>query len=80
MQVSLPLELEELIKVNVANGVYTDENEVICAALQLLKEYTEYLKEEIRRGVDEADKKVFSSKTIEDLKAEGRYRLNNQKH
>lgn len=80
MQVSLPSELEELVKANVTSGVYASENEVICAALQLLKEHTNYLKEEIERGIEEADRKVFSSMTIEDLKAEGRRRLANQKH
>jgi len=31
-----------------------------------------YLKEEIERGIEEADRKVFSSMPIEDLKPEGR--------
>ena len=80
MQVSLPLELEELIRATIATGVYASEDEVICAALQLLKDHTDYLKEEIARGIDEADRKVFSTMTLEDLKAEGRRRLAQQNH
>ncbi|MDM9383513.1 type II toxin-antitoxin system ParD family antitoxin [Chlorogloeopsis sp. ULAP01] len=80
MQISLPSELEELVRTNVASGVYASADDVICAALQLWKEHTDSLKEEIGRGIDEADRKVFSSMSLEDLKAEGRRRLNNQKH
>jgi antitoxin ParD1/3/4 len=80
MQVSLPSELEELVRANVDSGAYASSDEVICAALQLLQEHTNYLKQEIQLGIDEADRKVFSSMTIEDLKAEGRRRLTNQNH
>ncbi|MDF5732649.1 MAG: hypothetical protein PUP92_32820 [Rhizonema sp. PD38] len=80
MQVSLPLELEELVRTTIVNGVYASEDEVICAALQLLKDHTDYLKEEIARGIDEADQKVFSTMTLEELKAEERPRLAKQTH
>jgi len=80
MQVFLPLELEELVRATIASGVYTSENEVICAALQLLKDHTDYLKEELLRGIEEADSKNFSSMTLEELKAEGRRRQALQNH
>jgi antitoxin ParD1/3/4 len=79
MQISLPSELEELVKNNVATGVYASADDVICAALHLWKEHTDYLKAEISKGIDEADQKIFSSMSLEDLKAEARRRLN-QKH
>ncbi|MBW4475515.1 MAG: type II toxin-antitoxin system ParD family antitoxin [Tolypothrix brevis GSE-NOS-MK-07-07A] len=79
MQVFLPLELEELVRATIASGVYASENEVICAALQLLKDHTDYLKEELLRGIEEADRKNFSM-TLEELKAEGRRRQALQNH
>lgn len=80
MQVSLPSELQELVKANVASGAYASEEEVIVAALHLLKEQTSYFKEEINRGIEEADRKQFSTLSLEDLKAEGRRRLANERH
>jgi len=79
MQVSLPPELEELIRANVASGVYALEEDVIHTALHLLLDYNAYLREEINRGIEQADQKIFSSMSIEDLKAEGRRRLASRK-
>ena len=80
MNVSLPTELEQLVHSTIASGAYASEQEVICAALYLFKEHTDYLKAELQRGIEQADRKEFSTKTFEDLKAEGRRRLTHQDH
>lgn len=74
MFVSLPTELEQLVNTTIASGAYASEQEVICAALYLFKEHTEYLKVELQRGIEAADRKEFSTMSIEELKAEGRRR------
>ncbi|MDR9900958.1 type II toxin-antitoxin system ParD family antitoxin [Aetokthonos hydrillicola Thurmond2011] len=79
MQLSLSPELEELIRANVASGAYASEEDVIRTALTLLLEHNAYLREEINRGIEQADNKIFSSLSIEDLKAEARRRLVGQK-
>jgi Arc/MetJ-type ribon-helix-helix transcriptional regulator len=60
----------------------TLKREVIREGLRLLKERDAFsemklaaLREEIKKGVEQADLGLFSTKTIDDIKAEGRHRL-----
>lgn len=87
MNVSLTVELEELVNQKVKSGLYTSASEVIREGLRLLKEQDQLrslrlteLKKEVRRGVTQLDQgqyKTFAS--TEDMtahvKAAGRKRL-----
>jgi antitoxin ParD1/3/4 len=82
MNVSLTPELEHFIQAKVESGLYHSASEVIREGLRLLKERDAFsemklaaLREEIKQGVEQADQGLFSTKTIDDIKAEGRCRL-----
>jgi antitoxin ParD1/3/4 len=82
MNVSLTPELEQYIQAKVQSGFYHSSSEVIREALRLLKERDilqadklETLRQEVLRGVAQADEGTFSTRTSADLKAEGRRRL-----
>jgi antitoxin ParD1/3/4 len=82
MNVSLTPELEQFIQAKVESGLYHSASEVIREGLRLLKERDAFsemklaaLREEIKKGVEQADQGLFSTKTIDRIKAEGRRRL-----
>ena len=87
MNVSLTVELEELVNQKVKSGLYTSASEVIREGLRLLKEQdqlrslrvTEF-KKEVRRGVTQLDQEQYKTfASTEDMtahvKAAGRKRL-----
>ncbi len=87
MNVSLTVELEELVNQKVRSGLYTSASEVIREGLRLLKEQDQVrnmrlaeLKKEVRKGVTQLDKgqyKSFSSAEAltTHIKAAGRKRV-----
>ena len=91
MNVSLTVELEELVNQKVKSGLYTSASEVIREALRLLKEQDQLrnlrlteLKKDVRKGVTQLDQgqyKTFSSSEnlTDHFKAEGRKRVTSQK-
>jgi antitoxin ParD1/3/4 len=91
MNVSLTVELEELVNQKVKSGLYTSASEVIREGLRLLKEQDQLrsmrlteLKKEVRKGVAQLDKGQFKTfASTEDLtahvKTAGRKRLVSQK-
>lgn len=85
MNVSLTPELEQFIQAKLTSGTYHSASEVIREGLRLLKERDQLqemnlaaLREEILKGVQQADQGMFSDSTIENIKAEGRQRLLDQ--
>lgn len=79
MNVSLTPELEQFIQAKLNSGMYHSTSEIIREGLRLLKERDQFqemklaaLREEILKGVQQADQGLFSDLTIEDIKAEGR--------
>lgn len=82
MNVSLTPELEQFIQAKLNSGMYHSTSEVIREGLRLLRERDQFqemkltaLREEILKGVRQADQGMFSELSIEDIKAEGRRRL-----
>ena len=80
--VSLTPELEQFIQAKLTSGIYHSASEVIREGLRLLKERDQLqemnlaaLREEILKGVQQADQGMFSDSTVENIKAEGRQRL-----
>lgn len=85
MNVSLTPELEQFIQAKLTSGMYHSASEVIREGLRLLKERDQFqemnltaLREEILKGVQQADQGMFSDLTIENIKAQGRQRLLDQ--
>lgn len=85
MNISLTPELEQFIQTKLDSGMYYSASEIIREGLRLLKERDMFqemklaaLREEILKGVQQADQGVFSDLSIEDIKAEGRRRLLDQ--
>ncbi len=85
MNISLTPELEQFIQTKLDSGMYHSASEIIREGLRLLKERDMFqemklaaLREEILKGVQQADQGVFSDLSIEDIKAEGRRRLLDQ--
>lgn len=85
MNISLTPELEQFIQAKLTSGMYHSASEVIREGLRLLKERDQFqemklaaLREEILKGVQQADQGLFSELDIEDIKAEGRRRLIDQ--
>jgi antitoxin ParD1/3/4 len=88
MNVSLTPELEQLVAEKVKSGMYQTSSEVIREGLRLLKERDERLKSlrnDIRRGLDAADRGEFTEydesnirKLSDRVKARGRKRLANE--
>ena len=85
MNISLTPELEQFIQAKLDSGMYHSANEIIREGLRLLKERDMLqemklaaLREEILKGVRQADQEMFSDLSIEDIKAEGRRRLVDQ--
>jgi antitoxin ParD1/3/4 len=81
MNVSLTTELEQYVQTKVQSGMYHSASEVVREALRLLKDQDslqevqrEALRQEIRRGIEQADTGKFSKQSIADLKAEARRR------
>jgi antitoxin ParD1/3/4 len=81
MNVSLTAELEQYVQTKVESGMYHSASEVIREALRLLKDQDslqevqrEALRQELRRGIEQADAGKFSKRSITDLKAEARRR------
>ena len=82
MNISLTPELEQFVQAKLHSGMYHSASEVIREGLRLLKERDQFqqmrlaaLREEILKGVEQADQGLFSSKSFDDIKAEGRRRL-----
>jgi antitoxin ParD1/3/4 len=58
MQVSLPPNLERIVREKVESGLYTDESDVVREALRLLVEREsgiDWLREQARQGFDQLD-------------------------
>ena len=79
MEISLPRELQELVKQKVESGRYYSASEVIVDALWLLdardrfvEMQTEELRKEIQKGLDSGPATAFD---FEELKAKARQRV-----
>jgi antitoxin ParD1/3/4 len=85
MNVSLTPELEQFVQAKLDSGMYHSASEVIREGLRLLKERDQFqemklaaLREEILKGLQQAEQGLFSDLSFDDIKAEGRRRLLDQ--
>lgn len=82
MNINLTPELEKLVHQKVATGLYNSASEVIREALRLMNERDimrtvklEALRKEISMGLTQADNGELAPLDIEQVKREGRKRL-----
>lgn len=79
MNVTLTVELEEIINQKIGSGQFNSANEVIGAGLRLLNQWDqlrlEELKLEIAKGIDSLNRGEGTPLDVEAIKAEGRQRL-----
>ncbi len=79
MNVSLPPELERLVAEKVDSGGYQSASEVICDALQLLRDRDQRRLEDLRRdiaiGLDQADRGEIAPMDMDAIRSEARRRL-----
>jgi antitoxin ParD1/3/4 len=84
MEISLPSELEQYVKIQVQSGVYRSASEMIGEGLRLLKAKEarqgklRELRHEIQIGIDQAERghySEFSAETLDRIRGEGRERL-----
>jgi antitoxin ParD1/3/4 len=74
MNVSLTAEMVKFVEDEVANGEYVSASEVVREALRTLKHDRDVeanklriLREEIGKGMDDADSGRFSDRTVDDI-------------
>jgi putative addiction module CopG family antidote len=82
MNVLLKPELEKFMAEKLSAGQYTDANDMVNDALELLKEQEEftpeheaYLRREVRRGLDQLDAGQYADFNAAKIIAEERQRL-----
>jgi len=82
MNVLLKPKLEEFIAEKVKAGQYTDANDVVNEALEVLWEQEQFtpeheadLRREVRRGLDQLDRGEYADFTADTIIAEERQRL-----
>ena len=75
MHISLTPELESRIKNKVDSGLYNNASEVIREALRFMDEHTllveqmklDYLRREVAKGAEQAERGEFSTHTVDTL-------------
>lgn len=79
MDITLTVELEEIINQKIGSGQFNSPNEVVSAGLRLLNQWDhlklEELKLEIAKGIDSLNRGEGIPLDVEAIKAEGRKRL-----
>lgn len=80
--VNLTIKLETFVKEQVSAGYFNNASEVHRAALSAMAKLheeremrLEHLRQEIQKGIDAADQGAFSTKTIDEIKAQARQRF-----
>jgi antitoxin ParD1/3/4 len=86
MNVLLKPDLEKFIADKLKTGQYTDANQVVNKALEVLKEQDEftpeherYLRLELQRGIDQLERGEYAQFNAEKIIAEERRRIAGQK-
>lgn len=78
MNVSLTKTLEKYVQKLVKKGEYSTASEVVREALRMKIEYDRklaWMRREVQKGVDAADRGEFSNRTVTDIVADGKRRL-----
>ncbi|NNM74711.1 type II toxin-antitoxin system ParD family antitoxin [Enterovirga aerilata] len=77
MNIDLTAELAEFVEHEVRSGRYTSASELVHESLILLEREREYeaerelaLREAVQAGIDQAERGIFSDRTVSDIAAE----------
>ncbi len=82
MTIDVPTELQQYVEEQVATGVYASERDVIADAVRVLRELRERhdaLRQDIQAAVAQSRKGESEPLDIDEIKAEGRRRLGQDK-
>lgn len=77
IEIQLTPDIASFVSTQLSSGSFRSESELVCAALTLMKEQEEQ-RREIDHGIDQANRKEYGTRSIDEIIELGRQRLAQQ--